>query len=65
MFTQTAMDKELARDGVRKNVKPEMLPLVARYRIDPKDLDCVFSHAIPPFSLTNHYLLSIHAAAAA
>lgn len=34
-----AMDQELARDGVLKNAKPEMLRLAARYRVDPDDLE--------------------------
>ena len=34
-----AMDKELARDGVLVNAKPEMLRLAARYRVDPNDLE--------------------------
>jgi hypothetical protein len=34
-----AMDKELARDGVLPNAKPELLRLAARWRVDPDDLE--------------------------
>ena len=34
-----AMDKELARDGVLKNAKPQMVRLAARYRVDPDDVE--------------------------
>lgn len=32
-----AMDKELARDGVLPNAKPELLRLAARWRVNPDD----------------------------
>ncbi|KAL9081761.1 MAG: hypothetical protein Q9159_007052 [Coniocarpon cinnabarinum] len=34
-----AMDQEFARDGVLKNAKQNMVRLVARYRVDPDDLE--------------------------
>lgn len=34
-----AMDKEMARDGVLKNAKAEIVRLAARWRVDPEDLD--------------------------
>ena len=34
-----AMDKEMARDGVLKNAKEEILRLAARWRVDPNDID--------------------------
>lgn len=34
-----AMDKEMARDGVLPDAKPELLRLAARWRVDPDDLD--------------------------
>ena len=33
-----AMDKEIARDGVLKNAKAELVRLAARYRVPPPDL---------------------------
>ncbi len=33
-----AMDEEIARDGVLKNAKAELVTLAARYRVSPPDL---------------------------
>lgn len=34
-----AMDREMARDGILPNAKPEIVRLAARWRVDPDDLE--------------------------